>query len=615
MSDDKNNEMDESKITTDVSKDGMIVSISVPAEAREEEEKRPKKVRPISYVRSSTKFENTPELITSYLRHFDESGKAVVGSPTRTDRIRGVPHEFDFDLYEALYKTEALVFRGINITANHVMQPGFVIEGGSEKNRNIIQAWVEYIGLDIIFHDLIRSLLMFGDSFYEIIINNPKTKNNHSEFVIEHLKAIPPGTMFVYRTESGDVIGYVQIPKTRRFFRGNNSYLKTRALLSRTLKTYGTKDELDTEAKRGWKGFVRDSLKGAIPFYEDEILHIKNNDLPGGEYGISVMEPMMTALTIYEGMRLDISVIAKRYASPKILWTIGDEDKPASDPMLSEFMTYINQSNIGDDIVVPSWISFSVLGAGEVSMDMVPYMDILRRDVFASLSVPEILMGGGSSSNAAAKIELEAFSRRGVILQKMLSFIARRNIFPRVIGIDDKKMTVDLWNDIPRMTFRPMITEEEKYLRAHTLFDSNIISREEARRLLGMSDEPEGHMALDDKKELEQTMGDIAIKTAKAMPKITATSTSSTKSTSGAGARGPTKTTGGGGDDKKKAQGGDKKRAKNQGGRVGESVSEEIDKNPEEEGTGREDTSTISDNEASDGNAIVTTENQGETKG
>jgi len=563
------------KVTTDISKDGMITSISVPAEAREEEIKTPGKVRLISYVKPLTALEKLPELITSHFVSLNEEGKAVVGSPSRTDRIRGVPHEFDFDLYEALYKTEALVFRGINITANHVMQPGFIIEGGSEKNRKMIQAWVEYTGLELILHDLIRSLLMFGNSYYEIIINDTNKNNSPSDFNVEHLKAVPPGTMFVYRTESGDVIGYVQIPKTRRFFRGYNSYLRTRAYISKTLKTYNPKDDLDSESKRGWKGFVRKNIKGAVPFWDTEILHIKNNDLPGGEYGISVMEPLMTALTIYEGMRLDISVIAKRYASPKILWTIGDEDNPASDPMLNEFMTYINQSNIGDDIVVPSWISFSVLGAGEVTMDMVPYMEILRRDVFASLSVPEILMGGGSSSNAAAKVELEAFSRRGVILQKMISFISRRKLFPRALGIADKKMTLDLWESIPKMTFRPMITEEERYLRARSLFDSNMISQEEARKLLGMSDKPKGRMALDDQKDIATHTGEIAIKTAKAAPRpVAGASSTPTKKPSSDGSRGPKQTTGGGGDDKKKAQGGDKKRAKDQGGRVGESIDE-----------------------------------------
>ena len=185
---------------------------------------------------------NSKHLIKKYIIHLEycEDYAEKELKDRRVFKTNIVSHN-----YEALYKTEALVFRGINITANHVMQPGFIIEGGTKENRKKIQAWAEYTGLEIIFHDLIRSLLMFGNSYYEIIDNDSDAKKNDSEFKVEHLKAVPPGTMFVYRKETGDVIGYVQIPKTRRFFKQYRSYLKVKMALSNTLSSYQMKDELD----------------------------------------------------------------------------------------------------------------------------------------------------------------------------------------------------------------------------------------------------------------------------------------------------------------------------------------------------------------------------------
>lgn len=501
--------------------------------------------RPIRSVRRSFNIYSELDEIAGFMKGgLDEMGKSVTGSPGISDRIRGVPHEYDFDLYEALYKTEALVFRGINITAHHVMQPGFTIEGGDEKKKELLFDWADFIGLENLLHETVKAVLIWGNAYFEII------KDHDNEFGIIDLKPIPPSTMYVYRTETGEVIGYIQVPKTRRFLQGKGSFLRIKQMLK--LPVIKDLADLQTEKKRGWKGQVKTTYPGAVPFDVDEIIHIKDNETPGAEYGLSVIEPMMASLTIYQGMRLDIGVISRRYAAPKILWLIGDENTPASDEMMNQFFSYLNASNIGDDIVMPSWISFNVLGAGEVAMKMESYLQMMRDDVFAGLSVPEILMGGNIKGNlASATIQLESFSRRIVVIQRMLAHITRKIIFPLVLGMDSTIKRSE-WSSIPSIVFRPMITEEQVMLRAKELYASGIASREEVRRLLRLPDEPIGHMWIDDQKELAKAQ-------AEARP----------PAFGGGGARGPSKSTGGGGDDKKKSQKPSGGTPKNQGGNVG----------------------------------------------
>lgn len=499
--------------------------------------------RPIRRVRRSFDIYNEMDEMVSIMKGgLEEAGKGIVGSPGLSDRIRGVPHEYDFDLYEALYKTEALVFRGINVTAHHVMQPGFTIEGGKEKSRELLRDWSDFINLEGLLHETVKSILIWGNSYFEIV------KDHDNEFGIIDLKPIPPSTMYVYRTETGEVIGYIQVPKTRRFLRGRGAYLAIRRMLR--LPVVKDLADLQTEKKRGWKGQVKAVYPGAVPFDASEIIHIKDNEVPGAEYGLSVIEPMLASLTIYQGMRLDIGVMSRRYAAPKILWLIGDDQTPASDEMMNKFFEYLAISNIGDDIVMPSWISFNVLGAGEVAMKMESYLQMMRDDVFAGLNVPEFLMGGSTKGTlASATIQLESFSRRIIVLQKMLSYVVKKRIFPLVIGIDDS-MSRSEWKDIPSIVFRPMETEEKIVLRAMNLYTNNIASREEVRRLLRLPDEPVGHMWIEDQKEI-------------AAAKPTAFGGGTT------GARGPKQTTGGGGDDKKKAQKTAGARPKDQGGNVG----------------------------------------------
>jgi hypothetical protein len=467
-------------------------------------------------------------------------GKGIVGSPGKTDRISGVPHEYDMDLYTGLYKGDSLVFRGINITADHAMQPGFTIDGGSDINRKLIQDWVEFIGLNSLLHDTIKALLVWGNAFFEVVKSD--------EWFGITLKPIPASTMYVYRTETGDIIGYVQVPKQRRFIRTKRGYIPFRLKLPK-IKTMS---DLETEAKRGWKGLVREAHPTAIPFDEDEIIHIKDNVLPGGEYGLSVIEPMLSSLTIYQGMRIDIGVISRRYAAPKTLWLVGDENMPATDEMMDSFKYYMDIQNIGDDVVVPSWIKFEVLGAGQMTMNLEPYLAMLRNDVFAGLSVPEVLMGGvGKGNLASTGIQLESFSRRIIVLQRLLSNTNRRKIFPRVLKIEMPISRSD-WQTIPMLQFRPILTEEQKYLRSMNLYASNVVSREESRKIIELPEDVDGHMALDDQIKLEQEKADaqekMQVAVAKAAPPPTSASPTS------AGRRGPKQTTGGGGDDKKKAQ-------------------------------------------------------------
>ena len=532
--------MSEENNTVDISKDGL-------RKLETGEEFGPTfggMKRPIRRVRRSFDiYSEVDELANLGGSSLEEMGKGVTGSPGISDRIRGVPHEYDFDLYEALYKTEALVFRGINITAHHVMQPGFTIEGGDKKKNQLLVDWADFIGLEYLLHETVKAVLIWGNAYFEIV------KDHDNEFGIIDLKPVPPSTMYVYRTETGDIIGYIQVPKTRRFYRGRGTYLQ----IKQRLKLPKVKDlgDLQTEKKRGWKGMVKEAYPGAVPFDADEIIHIKDNAIPGAEYGLSVIEPMMASLTIYQGMRLDIGVISRRYAAPKILWLIGDENTPASDEMMNQFFEYLAVSNIGDDIVMPSWISFNVLGAGEVAMKMESYLQMMRDDVFAGLSVPEILMGGNIKGTlASATIQLESFSRRIVVLQKMLGHIVRKDIFPLVIGMETE-ISRSEWNSIPEVVFRPMVTEEQLVLRAMNLYTNGIASREEVRRLLRLPEEPDGHMWLDDQKELAKAQ-------AAARP-----------SPFGGGTTGPKQSTGGGGDDKKKSEKPAGDTPKKQGGNVG----------------------------------------------
>lgn len=415
-----------------------------------------------------------------------EMGRAIVGVPRSSDRVRGAEHEYNKKTYGEIYKKNEIVFRGINTTADHVLQSGYRIIGDDEEAQKTVREWSEWIEFHRILHDVVRHQLIWGDVFTEIV-------DDPNEWGVSELKLLHPHTMQVYVSETGDIIGYVQDPESRRLSGDPTNLPPRRRTTGRTQRT--------------WKQEVKDSNINAIVFDHWEIWHHKWNSMPNMYYGVSTIEPMKQTLTTYVGMMQDMSALIRRYAAPMIVWRIGTPEMPASKQMMRDFELGMRKRNIGDDPVVPGIVEHEVLGAGEKAMDLEPYIQALRNDLFAGIAVPEAVLGGNTKgSTAGDEIKLEAFSRKIGEIQSQLADAVRKIIFPRVLGFTDGKepITKSDWRKIPRLVFNPPETTEQKYLRVSTIVNSNIGTIEEGREMLQMypTKVPDGERALDQQMEL-----------------------------------------------------------------------------------------------------------------
>lgn len=460
-------------------------------------------------------------------QRFLEAGRAVAGSPRPSDRRVGSPHPFDMETYEKIYEGSPLVFQAVNKTADHVMQAGFRIQGTDAKKVQQIEEWIEYIGYHQFLHEMVRNLMIWGNAFVEVVMEKDLKKTDDGfnlGWGIAELKPLNPNTMKVYRYETGEIIGYIQKPKSRRW-KFDKSKLRDRK------RSTGQKH-------KHWKTGVKKAYPGAVVFDKDQILHLKWNQLPSAEYGISPIEPVKEDLITYMGVMGDISAIIKRYGSPKIIWRIGSVERPPSRKMVDDFHEKVMALQVGDDISVSGAVDWSTLDAGLKVMDMEPFIGFLRKDVFSGLGVPELIMGGNvTTGQAGAEISLEAFTRKMMEIQRFLENMSRYALFPRVLGVGTWPFTKKDWATIPTLGFRPPETIEKSYLREISLHTAGLKSTEEVRADLGY--EPPLPVG--------QTGPDIQMDLAKAgsmMPNINRP-----------GERGPAQTTGkSGSDDKKKAQ-------------------------------------------------------------
>lgn len=461
-------------------------------------------------------------ILISDSKRFAEAGRAVVGSPRISDRVHGSTPPHDMEVFEKLYEKSPLVFQSVNKTADHVMQAGFRIQGNDDAVIKQLTDWIEYIGFHPLLHEIVRNLTIWGNVFTEVVME--KDNKQDLGWGIAELKPLNPHTMRVYRYETGEVIGYIQRPKSRRW-----KWDKTK--LPDRRRSTGRR-------QRNWKKDVKKAYPDAIIFDADQIMHLKSNQLPSAEYGISPIYPVMADLATYIGVMGDVSAIIKRYGSPKIIWRIGTPERPPSRKMVDDFHSSVTKLNVGDDISVSGVVDWTTLDAGLKVMDMNPYIQFIRNDVFAGLGVPEIIMGGNVSvGQAGSEVQLEAFNRRIIEIQRFLEVMCRREIFGRVLGMGTAPFSRTDWNKIPFMVFNPPETIEKSYLREISLTTAGIKSIPESRDTLGLKPEmPEGPTGIDLQIQLAQAGA--------ALPNANRP-----------GERGPAQSTGGtGSDDKKKAQ-------------------------------------------------------------
>jgi hypothetical protein len=470
---------------------------------------------------------NDQSIIIGQEKRFAEAGRAIVGSPRPSDRWRGTEPDFNMETCEKIYLKSPLVFQAVNKTADHVMQAGFRIQGEDADNIKLIKEWIEYIGFHSFLHEVVRDLMIYGNTFNEVVLEKDLKSTDSGSGLgwgIAELKPLNPKTMRVYRYETGEVIGYIQRPPNRRW-RLDKSRLPDRK------QSTGQK-------QKHWKQEVKEKLPDAVVFDNDQIVHLKLNQLPSAEYGISPIEPVKESLTTYMGVMGDVSAIIKRYGSPKVIWRVGTPDRPPSKKMVDDFHASVTALSIGDDISVSGVVDWDTLDSGLKVMDMAPYIQFLRDDVFAGIGVPELIMGGNvTSAEATAEVILEAYTRKIMLMQRFLEIACRRYFFSRVIGIGTWPFTREDWASIPAIRFNPPETIEKSYLREVTLGTAGIKSIPEIRDTLGfVPDMPVGKTMIDLQKEL-------------------AAVGSAQPNAQRPGERGPAQTTGKtGSDDKKKAQ-------------------------------------------------------------
>lgn len=337
-----------------------------------------------------------------------------------------------------LYLTNQFVARAVNVRADTLVSRGYKIVGADENAVKACKDLIESSGGINLFRQLSINTDISGDGFLEKVYNTTKTK-------IVKLKHVHPLTLS-FRRHSKDTRKIVIDPKTKE-------------PIGFTQKT------IDHTGKE---------LEKDIP--RDRIAHLRFNTLGDEFTGVSTIQPGYDTIVRLMNMEYAAAEAAVKTANPIIVGTTNTK----SPNQVALWGQVLGRINGREQVFIPEGMTLSMLSPGPQNFS--DYSEYFLNAVVAAFGVPSsILLGESHKGNRA----------ESVVLSRHFYSVIRGN----------QKYMEEFFNKIfeeyaelagfeaPTMVFNDLSTDI--HLNSKTaieLFASQLITKEEARKMIGIDD-------------------------------------------------------------------------------------------------------------------------------
>jgi hypothetical protein len=289
----------------------------------------------------------------------------------------------DFDKYLAAYTGVPIVAAAIDRTVDFVVSPGFYIVSDDKKAKKAVEDFIKKMDFDIFLRNVVKNMLIYGDSFVEIVGNK----------TIKELKVLNPVQMRVKRTRTGTVQGYVQ-------------------------------DVGWSEKNPSWS--------------PNQIAHFIYNKLGSSAYGTSMIEPLLPILKSKVKMEQAMEQIMKRKASAPIHVKMGSDEFPATQDDINSMAGDLSGMTNKTEWVTGHTVEMDVVGFRSKIIDVDPFTTHFDNQMVYGLQVPYVLLGLGNIAEGLARVQLEAMDRRSKSIQMLVEHQLETKIFSKLLGTEEK---------------------------------------------------------------------------------------------------------------------------------------------------------------------------------
>jgi hypothetical protein len=261
-------------------------------------------------------------------------------------------------------------------------------EEGNEAPKDRVQAWLDqpHVDLDDILKQAILSAKLAGDAYQEIIPNR-----------------------------AGDGVWGVVT-------RDPSSFRK----------------EFDTYGRiTGYRQFVDEENPAdqGILIAPDRILNLVLDQAPGDVYGLSIWD------RAEDDIERDCDIIESttkaihRHGTPKQQWSVGNDDRPATEADLQAVEKEIKSVGAKTDFATDHTVAINMLDTtGVANVDT--YSNVSLQRVACALGVPEEMLGlGRGSTEATANVRMGTFLDKISTIQQIVARTYSRALIDRITGV------------------------------------------------------------------------------------------------------------------------------------------------------------------------------------
>lgn len=308
--------------------------------------------------------------------------------------------EKKFKKFKRAYERVPLITAIIDVQADSAIQNFFFVGPNEEK----LSEFADKINLMRFFHRLVKTMLLYGNGYVEIVKKGGE--------IIE-LKVLDPVYIDVYRTKTGDLLGYSQIVNDEK------------------LILWGT-----TGDKR-----IDLSFKTKISS-TDTIAHFKYNVIGSNKYGTSVVESLIPSLQQKLDMEQDLGKVLYKYVAPLIWAKVGNDSFPANEDIVNEISNTLRDIQAESEITTSHLVELGVLDFNSKGMDIQTPINQIESQIITGGQVPPVLLGRAANvDKAVAEVQMRQFSRHIKAVQREIKYEFEDNIIVKQgLGTQEDKL-------------------------------------------------------------------------------------------------------------------------------------------------------------------------------
>ena len=383
---------------------------------------------------------------------------AVTGMNTVVDnnkkkKLREDPNK-PFKKYVTAYKGVPIVAAAIDKTVDFVVSPGFYIDSESEEDKKEIEDFLDKINFDIFLRGIVKDMLLFGDSFVEIVGTGKS---------IDELNILNPEFMRVIRKAQGSkVTGYYQdVPQAKK-----------------------NKDN---------------------PWSPNQIAHFIHNKIADSPYGVSIIEPIETILDIKINMEKAMKTILERKANAPYHARLGDTPAgyPATQSDIDSFTNDLQSLTNKTNWVTGDLCNIEAIGVKSKIIDIQPFTEHIDNQMVFGLEVPYVLLGKGNVPEGLASVQLEAMDRRAKSIQMLISSQVEDKIFSKYGA---EKKTYLKWGQPSKVTEQAEIATYLEMMNSSMSPEFRQAIEDEIRKITGIGGKAPDYKQME-KEKSEQEQG------------------------------------------------------------------------------------------------------------